>query len=152
MLLRKTYVFVLHACLICVCLLQNKGSSLSLSKLPAASCCNTNGTMGNHMRIVNELCRIQDARQCCNSPCVCLQGQSDHSKGKFEQPPQLVWLAMNVLLTLIKPKAMVALLEQVWPGLVDALLQESERPSQHMWMVMGCLRTIVQVLGVQVLL
>jgi len=66
------------------------------------------------------------------------------------QPPQLVWLAMNVLLTLIKPKAMVALLEQVWPGLVDSLLQESDRPSQHMWMMMGCLRTVIQVLGVQV--
>ncbi|KAL0045065.1 hypothetical protein WJX82_006977 [Trebouxia sp. C0006] len=77
-------------------------------------------------------------------------GQREHSKGKFEQPPQLVWLAMNVLLTLIKSKAMVALLEQVWPGLVDALLQESEWPSQHMWMIMGCLRTIIQVLGVQV--
>ncbi|KAL0017843.1 hypothetical protein WJX77_008034 [Trebouxia sp. C0004] len=76
-------------------------------------------------------------------------GQSNHDKGKFEQPPQLVWLAMSVLLTLIKPKAMVALLEQVWPGLVDALLQ-SDRPSQHMWMIMGCLRTITQVLGVQV--
>lgn len=93
---------------------------------------------------------IQDASQCCNSQSVCLQGQSDHSKGKFVQPPQLVWLAMNVLLTLIKPKAMVALLEQVWPGLVDALLQESERSSQHMWMIMGCLRTIIQVLGPQV--
>ncbi len=45
---------------------------------------------------------------------------------------------------------MVALLEQVWPGLVDALLQECGRPSQHMWMIMGCLRTIIQVLGVQV--
>ncbi|KAA6418570.1 MAG: hypothetical protein FRX49_11515 [Trebouxia sp. A1-2] len=41
-------------------------------------------------------------------------GQSEHCKGRFVQPPQLVWLAMNVLLTLIKPKAMVALLEQVW--------------------------------------
>ena len=93
---------------------------------------------------------IQDASQCCNSQSVCLQGQSEHSKGKLEQPPQLVWLAMNVLLTLIKPKAMVALLEHVWPGLVDALLQECGRPSQHMWMIMGCLRTVIQVLGVQV--
>jgi len=93
---------------------------------------------------------IPGAAQFCNSQSLCLQGQSEHSKGKFVQPPQLVWLAMNVLLTLIKPKAMVALLEQVWPGLVDALLQESERPSQHMWMIMGCLRTIIQVLGFQV--
>ncbi len=95
---------------------------------------------------------IQNVSQCCSSQSICLQGQREHSKGKFEQPPQLVWLAMNVLLTLIKSKAMVALLEQVWPGLVDALLQESEWPSQHMWMIMGCLRTVIQVLGVQVYL
>ena len=95
---------------------------------------------------------ILDASHTQNSPSVCLQGQSEHGKAKFVQPPQLVWLAMNVLLTLIKPKAMAVLVEQVWPGLVDALLQESERPSQHMWMIMGCLRTIVQVLGVQVCL
>ncbi len=101
-------------------------------------------------RIVNQLCISQHASHTHSSPC--LQGQSDHNKGRFVQPPQLVWLAMNVLLTLIKPKAMVALLEQVWPGLVDALLYKCGRPSQHMWMIMGCLRTIIQILGVQVYL
>ena len=108
--------------------------------------------MGDHRRIVHKLCMIQDASQCRNSQSVCLQGQSEDNRGRFVQPPQLVWLAMNVLLTLIKPKAMAALLEQVWLGLVDALLQECGRPSQHMWMVKGCLRTIIQVLGVQVYL
>lgn len=57
---------------------------------------------------------------------------------------------MNVLLTLMKPDAMGALLQQTWPGLVDALCQELGRPSQHMWMVMGCVRTVLQVLGAQV--
>ena len=129
-----------------------------------SSCCRTevhlchcysssrNGTLGGHRRVINKLCMILDASHTHKSPSVCLQGQSEHGKAKFVQPPQLVWLAMNVLLTLIKPKAMAVLVEQVWPGLVDALLQESEWPSQHMWMIMGCLRTIVQVLGVQVYL
>lgn len=79
-----------------------------------------------------------------------MQDQSKSNNGKFVQPPQLIWLAMNVLLTLIKPNAMAALLEGAWPSLVNALLQESGRPSQHMWMVMGCLRTVLQVLGAQV--
>ena len=85
-------------------------------------------------------------------PCVlvALQDQEDTSSGRFVQSPQLVWLAMNVLLALMKPVAMTALLQQAWPRLVDALLQESGRPSQHMWMVVGCLRTVYQVLGAQV--
>lgn len=114
------------------------------------SCVTATAKCGDHRRIVDQLSMICDASQCCDLQSVCLQGQSEHCKGRFVQPPQLVWLAMNVLLTLIKPKAMVALLEQVWPGLVDALLQECGRPSQHMWMIMGCLRTFIQVLGVQV--
>ena len=68
----------------------------------------------------------------------------------FHQPPHLVWLAMNVLLTLIKPDAMTILLQHAWPGLVNTLLQQAGKPSPHLWMVMGCLRTIVQVLEAQV--
>ena len=73
-----------------------------------------------------------------------------NNPSRFEQPPHLVWLAMNVLLTLIKPDAMTALLEHEWPGFVGILLQECSNPGQHVWMVMGCLRTLLQCLGSQV--
>lgn len=71
--------------------------------------------------------------------------------GKFVQPTQLVWLAMNVLMTLIKTEAMAALLQHEWPGLVTVLLQECNHAGQHVWMVMGCLRTLLQCLGSQVM-
>ena len=69
---------------------------------------------------------------------------------KFVQPPQLVWLAMNVLMALLKSNAMAALLQREWPGLIAVLLQECDRAGQHVWMVMGCLRTLLQCLGSQV--
>ena len=70
--------------------------------------------------------------------------------GKFVQPAQLVWLALNVLMTLVRPDAMVALLQHEWPGLVAVLLHECDTAGQHVWMVMGCLRTMLQCLGSQV--
>lgn len=79
-----------------------------------------------------------------------MQDSPVSSPGKFVQPTQLVWLAMNVLMTLIKPDAMLGLLEHEWPGLVGILLQECERAGQHVWMVMGSLRTLLQCLGSQV--
>lgn len=79
-----------------------------------------------------------------------MQDSPVSSPGKFQQPTQLVWLAMNVLMTLIKPEAMLGLLQHEWPGLVGTLLRECERAGQHVWMVMGCLRTLLQCLGSQV--
>ena len=58
---------------------------------------------------------------------------------------------MNVLMTLIKSDAMAALLQHEWPGLVAVLLQECDRAGQHLWMVMGCLRTLLQCLSSQVI-
>ena len=79
-----------------------------------------------------------------------MQGDKLDASSRFIQPPHLVWLAMNALLGLVKPEAMAALLQHTWPGLMDALLQECGTPSQHMWMVMGCLRAVAQVAGAQV--
>lgn len=79
-----------------------------------------------------------------------MQDSPVNSQGKFVQPPQLVWLAMNVLMTLIRPDAMTALLQHEWPGLVSVLLQECGAAGGHGWMVMGCLRTLLQCLGAQV--
>lgn len=80
-----------------------------------------------------------------------VQDSSVSVTGKFVQPTQLVWLAMNVLMTLIKSNAMAAMLQHEWPGLVAALLQECAGAGQHVWMVMGCLRTLLQCLGSQVI-
>lgn len=82
---------------------------------------------------------------------VAMQDSPDSSPGKFVQPIQLVWLAMNVLMTLIKSDAMLGLLQHEWPGLVGILLQECDSAGQHVWMVMGCLRTLLQCLGLQVM-
>ena len=79
-----------------------------------------------------------------------MQDNPSNSQGRFVQPPQLVWLAMNVLMTLMKPNAMLAMLQHEWPGFVDVLLQECSKPGQHVWMVMGCLRTVLQSLSSQV--
>lgn len=51
---------------------------------------------------------------------------------------------MNVLLTLVKPGAMSVLLCEAWPHLVDALLLACGQIGQHGWMVVGCLRTLLQ--------
>lgn len=78
------------------------------------------------------------------------QDSPDSNHGKFVQPAQLVWLAMNVLMTLMRPDAMAALLRHEWPGLVSVLLQGCGAAGQHVWMVMGCVRTLLQCLGSQV--
>lgn len=78
------------------------------------------------------------------------QDSPDGNQGKFVQPAQLVWLAMNVLMTLMRPDAMADLLQHEWPGLVSVLLQGCSTAGQHVWMVMGCLRTLLQCLGSQV--
>ena len=75
-----------------------------------------------------------------------VQESSVSIPGKFVQPTQLVWLALNVLMTLLKSDAMAALLQHEWPGLVPVLLRECDRAGQHVWMVMGCLRTLLQCL------
>ena len=79
-----------------------------------------------------------------------MQDSPTDSQGRFVQPPQLVWLAMNVLMTLIKPDAMVSMLQHEWPGFVDAVVQQCSTPGQHVWMVMGCLRMVLQSLSSQV--
>ena len=85
-----------------------------------------------------------------NSLLLALQGAAHSGTDRFLQPPQLVWLAMNVLLTLLSPPAMSALLCEAWPQLVDTLLAGCARPGQHSWMVLGCLRSLLHVAHKQV--